>query len=413
MTTQDDVIDLYSRYVNRGTARLATLTASPVWDRAEGNHVYSASGERFLSCGGFSVFTLGHQHPDVVEPVTEQLRKLALVGPTVLHEAHALAARTLVEATPDGLDYAFLLSTGAEATELALKLARLNGKRRVVATVGGYHGKTLGALSVTGRDQLRTPFEPMLPDVTFVPFGDIGAMEQAVTADSCVVIEPVQGEGGVQVPPPGYFAALARLCADTGALLIVDEIQTGVGRLGRMWGVEAEDIVPDMLLSGKALGGGVIPASAVVAKASVYEPLNRDPILHTTTHGGNPLAATAIRHTIDAVIRHRVPERAAELGQRLLTMLRDTFEAHCPHLVREVRGRGLLMGVEFVEIGHAGDLVLELLDRGVVVSSAINSYGTIRFTPSAFFAEDDIRWLREAVDESARALAKRHPAHQS
>ena len=405
----DDLLDIYERHVSRSGARLARMMAAPVLDRAEGSHVYTTSGERFLSCGGFAVFLLGHQFPEVVDPVTEQLRRFALSGPTVLHEGQALAAQALADICPEGLRYTFFLGSGTEATELALKLARLNGKRRLVAARGGYHGKTIGALSVTGREAFREPFAPLLPDVTFVPFGDLDALDAALGPDVCVILEPVQGEGGVRVPPPGYLAAVSRRCAETGALLVLDEIQTGLGRVGELWGATAEGVCPDILLTGKALGGGVVPVSAVVATEAVFEPLSKDPVLHTTTNGGSPLACAAVRATIDAVLRHDVPAKARALGERLQPMLREVFEQRCPHLVREVRGRGLLIGVEFAEPSQAADLVLELLDRNVLVSNTLNSQATVRLTPPVFLTEDDIGWLRSAVDEAATALAAQYP----
>lgn len=409
MSPGAQLLEQYERHVSSGGARMARLMSSPLIQRAEGNYLFSDSGERFLSCGGFSVFLFGHQHPEIVDPVTEQLRTMALCGPMILHEGQVRAAKALADVCDDGLDCVFFLNSGAEAAELGIKLARLNGKRRLIATEGGYHGKTTGALSVTGRDLFRTPFEPLLPDVTFVPFDDVGAIKAELSEDSCVVVEPIQGEGGVRVPADGYLSEVARLCRSRGALLMLDEIQTGLGRTGHMWASQAEGVSPDILLSAKALGGGVVPVSAVVATEDVFQPLGRDPMLHTSTNSGNPIAAAAVIASIDLIRRYDVPGLAAELGPRLQTMLREVLEAQCPHLVAEVRGRGLLLGIEMVAPIYAAELILDLTERGVFVSSTLNSHATVRLTPSAFFGDEEVAWLRDALEGAAQAMAARHP----
>ena len=396
MSSDAELLSFYRRHIGSGGARLARLMSAPIIERAEGNYLFSTSGERLLSCGGFSVFLFGHQHPEIVEPVAEQLRTMALCGPLTLHEGHMRAAKALADICQDGMDCVFLLSTGTEATELGIKLARLNGKRRLIATERGFHGKTTGALSVTGRGVLRAPFEPLLADVTFVPFGDVEAIEAVLTEDSCVIVEPIQGEGGVRVPPAGYLAALARACRSHGALLMLDEIQTGMGRTGYTWACEADGVCPDILLTGKALGGGVVPVSAVIANERVFAPLGRDPALHTSTHGGNPIAAAAVLATIDVIRRHDVPGLATELGARLQAMIREVLEAHCSHLLVEVRGRGLLIGIEMRDPIYAAELILGLIDRGIYVSSTLSSSTAVRVTPSVFFPDEDVAWLREA-----------------
>ncbi len=413
MSSDAELLELYQRHVGSGGARMARLMSAPIIQRAEGNYLFSTAGERFLSCGGFSVFLFGYQHPEIVEPVADQLRTMALCGPLTLHEGHVRAAKALADTCQEGLDCVFFLSTGTEATELAIKLARLNGKRRMIATERGFHGKTTGALSVTGRDVLRTPFEPLLADVTFVPFGDLEAIEAQLTEDSCVIIEPIQGEGGVRVPPADYLSGVARACRSHGALLIFDEIQTGLGRTGYTWACQADGVCPDILLTAKALGGGVVPVSAVVTNERVFAPLGRDPALHTSTHGGNPIAAAAVIAVIDVIRRYDVPRLAMELGDRLQTMMREILEERCPHLLAEVRGRGLLLGIEMREPTHAVELILQLMDRGVFVSSTLSSHTTVRVTPSVFFPDEDIAWLRDALEGAAQALSERYQSVES
>lgn len=223
--------------------------------------------------------------------------------------------------TPAGLDHVFLTNSGAEAIELGLKLARLAGKTRIVAAEGGFHGKTLGALSVTGA--YRDPFTPVLPGVEFVPFGDIAAIDQALAAGGdrvAVIVEPVQAEGGVTIPSPGYLSHVRARCTEAGAALILDEIQSGLGRLGVWWGAELVQISPDVLLTGKILGGGVVPVGGGVATAEMFAPLNDDPMLHSSTFAGNPLASAAVTATIEVLRDEGLVEASGRLGSVVLRL---------------------------------------------------------------------------------------------
>ena len=213
---RDRVLDRYTNHVNKSLASLARLVAAPVEVAAAGSKVRGSDGHTYLDCGGFGVFLLGHCHPVVVAAVREQLGRNPLATRLFLNPELAQAAADLAGITPAGLDYVFLTNSGAEATELGLKLARLAGKRHVIAMHGGFHGKTLGALSVTGRAQYRDPFGPLLPMVDFVPFGDLAALRAVLTAESVVLLEPVQAEGGVRLPPDGYLRQVRQACTEAG-----------------------------------------------------------------------------------------------------------------------------------------------------------------------------------------------------
>ncbi len=213
---RDQVLDRYAKHVNSSLASLARLVALPVEVAAAGSKVRASDGQTYLDCGGFGVFLLGHGHPAVVAAVREQLERNPLATRLFLNPELAQAATDLADITPPGLDYVFLTNSGAEATELALKLARLAGKRHVIAMDGGFHGKTLGALSVTGRAQYREPFGPLLPMVDFVQFGDPAALRAVLTAQSAVLLEPLQAEGGVRLPPAGYLHQVRQACTDAG-----------------------------------------------------------------------------------------------------------------------------------------------------------------------------------------------------
>ena len=405
---RDLVLARYERHVNTSLARLGRLLDAPVEARSAGTKVYGEDGEEYLDCGGFGVFLLGHSHPVVVDAVRRQLETHPLATRLFLNPQLAEAAAALSEVAPAGLEYVFLTNSGAEAVEVGLKLARLSGRTRVVAMDGGFHGKTMGALSVTGRPQYRDPFAPLLPGVEFVPFGDGAALDAALAEDgagTAVLLEPVQAEGGVNIPPPGYLRHVRDACTRAGAMLILDEIQSGLGRLGTWWGADAEDVSPDLLLVGKVLGGGVMPVGGVVATAAAFGPLNEDPLLHSSTFAGSPLAAAAVTATLGVLRDEGLVERSAILGRVVLDMARDVVAAHCPHLVREVRGRGLLVGIEFLSSDLATEFMMGLVERRVIPSYSLNCHRVLRLTPPATLDDADLDRLASALAGAARDLA--------
>jgi putrescine aminotransferase len=407
---RDLVLDRYAKHVNKSLASLARLVATPVEVAAAGSRVRGGDGQAYLDCGGFGVFLLGHCHPAVVAAVRAQLERNPLATRLFLNPELAQAAADLAGIAPSGLDYVFLTNSGAEATEVGLKLARLAGKRHVIAMHGGFHGKTLGALSVTGRAQYRDPFGPLLPRVDFVPFGDLAALRAVLTGASAVLLEPVQAEGGVRLPPAGYLRQVRQACTEAGAVLILDEIQTGLGRLGAWWGADLAGVTPDALLTGKILGGGVMPVGSVVASAGLFAPLNADPLLHSSTFAGSPLAAAAVSATIGVIKSEGIVERSRELGREILDLTAYAVSAHCPHLVTEVRGQGLLIGIDFVSAEAAAEFLIGLLDSHVIPSYSLNSSNVLRLTPPAILDAADLHWLARALIAAAKHVSRVVPA---
>ncbi|HKG39397.1 MAG TPA: aminotransferase class III-fold pyridoxal phosphate-dependent enzyme [Conexibacter sp.] len=408
-----DVEATYRRHLSAGRARLNAVLGGQVEVAAHGCVVVDAKGEAYLSCGGYGAFLLGHGHPRVVAAVQEQAAQRALATRLFLDPVQALAAQALVRVAPRGLDRVYFATSGADAVEAAIKLARLHGKRRLIGTRDGFHGKTLGALSVSGNAALRDPFAPLLADVLHVPFDDVDALERALAdADpACVLLEPIQSEGGVRLPSPGYLAAVAAACREHGALLVLDEIATGLGRVGAWWACEQEGVVPDMLLAGKALGGGVVPVGAVLASDEAFAPFDRDPFIHSATFAGAPLVMAGVEATLEALTDEDVAPRAAALGSRLLAGLRASLVAAIAEgLVLDVRGRGLLIGVELASPALAGDFEYELIARRVIPNHCLNHHSVVRFTPPVGLSEDEIGWLLDAVADSAAALVARRCA---
>jgi len=314
--------------------------------------------------------------------------------------------------TPDGMDRVFFANSGAEATEAAIKIARLNGRRHLISMHGGYHGKTLGALSVTAKDVFQRPFRPLLPDVTHVPFGDATALAAALDTcpdRACVIVEPIQGEAGVVIPPAGYLGNVRTLCTEYDALLVVDEIQTGLGRLGAWWGVDREGVRPDILLSGKGLGGGVMPASAAITSDELFATLDRDPLLHTATFSAVPIAMAAVYGSILAIQQDNLVEKAATLGERLRVEIEDIVGRHLGHHECEVRGVGLLIGVDIATPGLAGELLVDLIGNNVVANLSLNSDRVLRLTPPAILTPAETDFLLNRFERAVKSIASRNP----
>ncbi len=405
------VVDVYRNHVNYSTAMLAELNGAEVEASAEGSYVFDQNGRRYLDCGCYGVLLLGHRHPGVCAAVKEQLDRQPFGTRFLLNAVVAEAAEALVRVTPEGLDYTSILNSGADAIEFAFKLSRLAGKDRVIAMHGGFHGKTFGALTLTAQDGYREPFMPLVPGVEHVPFGELEPLAEALAKTPgrcCVVMEPVQGEAGVRIPPSGYLRAVETLCRETGHWLILDEIQSGMGRTGQWWGANREDIRPDVLVSGKILAGGVLPIGAIVATAEAWAPLSRDPFLHSATFANMPLAAAAVKATIEAIESEEIVPRSRQLGNVLLDMLTELIEDYRPDLVVDLRAAGLLIGIECRESHVAADLIYELFARGVIVNHSMLDSETVRLTPSAYLTEEDMGWLRSALSESLQVVAERY-----
>ncbi|GAA3075418.1 putrescine aminotransferase [Streptomyces olivoverticillatus] len=408
--TENEILGLYRAHLSKGRATLAELFGSHMEVSSSGAWLETSDGERFLNCGGYGVFIMGARHPVVMNAVRRQLATHPVATRILLEPSVARAAEALTSVTPPGMDRVHFALSGAEAVETGLKLARAHGKRRLISMHNGYHGKTLGALSATAKEVYQKPFRPLLPDVTHLPFGDLEALEAVLAAhpgECCVIVEPVQGEGGVILPPPGYLPGVARLCREHEGFLILDEVQTGMGRLGAWWGADLYGVTPDVLLTGKALGGGVVPVSAAVANRKTFAPFDKDPYLHTATFSGAPLLMAAVQGAVRAVRDDGLVEKARTLGERLLPEIERVARENCQELVVDVRGQGLLIGVEFVEAGLAGELLIELFNHGLVANHSMNGSAVVRFTPPANLTDDEADILLDSFDRATRDLLAR------
>ena len=380
-----EVIEKYRQYINPGLARLLQFAGfADVEEKAEGCVLTTASGKQYLDfVGGFGVFTLGHRHPAVIAAAHRQLDLMPLSSRTFFNEAAVLLAERLAQIAPGDLQFTFFSNSGPEAVEAALKFARsASGKTDFVSAIGSYHGKTLGALSVTGREKYRTPFEPLLPGVSFVPYNDLNAAANALTEKTAaLIIEPIQGEGGIIPAAPGYLSGLRQICDERGVLLIVDEIQTGLGRTGTMFACEQENVKPDLLTLAKALGGGVVPIGATMGTPAVWEKVfGANPLIHTSTFGGNSLACASGLAGLEVIANENLALAARERGEQLLSGLRRV-QAEMPAALCDVRGRGLMIGVEFAVKDLAELTINFMAGHGIIAAYTLNNPKVIRFEP--------------------------------
>jgi len=356
--------------------------------RGSGAHIWDADGKRYLDMGAsYGVCNVGHCHPRVVSAITEQARQLVHISSSYDNPARRELMERLIEMTPGTGGRVFLSNSGTEAVEAALKFAvHKTGRTGLIAAKRGFHGRTLASLSLTWGPKHRKGFEDLLHRTTFVPYGDPEPLKDAITKDTAaLVLEPVQGEGGVHVPPEDYLQAAADICHDKGALLVVDEVQTGIGRTGRTLAVEHSDVVPDILCLGKALGGGM-PIAATILQEGLG-PVARG--THGSTFGGNPLACAAANATLSVLQDEGLADRAEGLGHRFIQGL-GALESP---VVREVRGVGLMVGLEMKKA--VGPYLRGLMERGI---AAIPSGATmIRFLPPLVIGEED-------VDDTVAAL---------
>lgn len=368
--------------------------------RDGGVYTYDNHGKRYLDClGGYGIFNVGHRHPRVIEAVRNQLDQVCLHSQDLLNPWAAELAAKLADVAPGKLKYSFFCNSGTEAVEGALKLARLyTGKTEIISTRNAYHGVSMGALSATGRDVFRKPFEPLLDGFVHVPFGDAAAIEAAITKKTAaVIIEPIQGEGGIHVPPKGYLKKVRRITQKHGILLILDEVQTGMGRTGRMFACEHENVQPDIICLAKALGGGVMPIGAFMSTSKIWKVLEENPTIHNSTFGGNPLACTAASATIDVLRDEHLPARATMMGNHFMRSLTQLMRRY-PEYIADVRGKGLLIGLEFESKEIREAVQVELFHRGVLVAATMNANRTIRIEPPLIITESQINFMVDTLE---------------
>lgn len=370
-------------------------------------------GRNYIDClGGYGVFSLGHRHPVVVEAVTNQLSRQALHSQELLDPLRAMLSRLVAMTTPGELQYSFFTNSGTESVEGALKLARMHtGRPGFIAAVNAYHGKSFGSLSATGKAAYREPYTPLLSNFYHVPFGDAEMLKKTVAANhtvgnmiAAIILEPIQGEGGVVVPPEDYFLRVREICDDNGILLIADEVQTGMGRTGKLFAIEHFGVVPDILCLGKAFGGGVMPIGAFVSTEEIWQKLAPNPFLHSTTFGGNPLACAAAIAAIKVVIDEGLVEQAAEKGDYMLPKLHRIARKF--PVLKEARGKGLLIGLEFSDNQRGYRIARGLFENGILVAGTLNNAAAIRIEPALTIGIEEIDQVLEVIEKVIKKVSE-------
>jgi ornithine--oxo-acid transaminase len=370
-----------------------------VIERAQGVWVYDVDGKRYLDClSAYSAVNQGHVHPQILSALIEQAGKVTLTSRAFRNDQLPLLYKELSEMT--GYEMSLPMNSGAEAVETALKLARkwayeVKGVPRhqaeIITAAGNFHGRTITLVSISTEPSYRKDFGPFTPGFVTVPYGDAEAIEKAFTSNTAaVMIEPIQGEGGVIMPPAGYLKQVAEICRKNNVLFLADEIQTGLGRTGRLFACQYEDVRPDVTIIGKALAGGFYPVSAVLADKAVLGLFK--PGEHGSTFGGNPLAAAVARAALKVIRDENLPERSRTLGEYFMEQL---VEIPSPH-VKEVRGRGLLIGVELKPDARGARRFCEALQQQGILAKETHE-NVIRFAPPLIIDRETIDWALPSI----------------
>jgi len=418
-----EIKENYRNYINNNfVSMLSLLQFDKIFVRASGVSVWDREGNEYLDfLGGYGSLNLGHNPPEIIEAL-DKIKDFPNILQASIGIFSAALAHNLALITPGDLSKTFFCNSGAEAVEGALKLARIaTGKEKIIYCENSFHGKSFGALSVTGREKYQKFFKPLLPGCESVPFGDIYALERKLSQKdvAAFIVEPIQGEGGINVPPEGYLKMARELCTKYGALLIVDEVQTGFGRTGRMFACEYEDVVPDIMCVAKSLGGSLMPIGAYIARDEIWKKAygSMDKcLLHTSTFGGNARACAAGIAAIQVIIEKNLPKEAEEKGEYFLGRLKDLKSLN--PLIKDVRGKGLLIGIEFNQPegllnkltgGALGNLSQEYLGamiaselyhkHRIITAYTLNNPNVIRLEPPLTVTKEQIDKVIYAIED--------------
>lgn len=406
----DESVQYWKDHVNEGFLKyrksVSTDYTAVEWSD-EGAIFRDVHGKEFIDMlGGFGIYSVGHRHPVVLKAVTDQLQRQGIHSQELIDPLRTYLAHLVALITPGDLKYSFFTNSGTESIEGCLKMAMLTtGRHHFVGTIGGFHGKSLGSLGGTSKAVFREPFLPLM-NWSHVPFGDLQALK--VTLESCdfsgnrvagFVVEPIQGEGGINVAPPGYLKGARELCDKYGAMLIFDEIQCGMGRTGKMFYCEYDEVTPDLMALGKGFGGGVAPIGAVVGTAKTWEKYIENPFLHTTTFGGNPLACAAAIATISVLLNEKLIEQAKEKGDYMLPKLHEMAKKY-PEVMAGARGVGLMLGMEFKDNDLGYEVSKQLFARNILISGTYINARVLRIEPPLVISYEQIDTFFKALEES-------------
>jgi len=362
-------------------------------EKALGSHVWDTDNNEYIDCmGGYGVALVGHRNERVVNAIKSQIEKVITVHSSFYNKTREEFLQTLIGIAPAGLSQVHLNNSGAESVEAGIKFARkFTGRKGMVAMKGSYHGKSMGALSLTFSPKYRESFQPLVEKVTFSPYGDIDALQTAVDKDTAfVILEPIQGESGIHVPPDGFLQDVRKVCDENGSLLVFDEIQSGLGRTGRMWASEHWETTPDIMCLAKGIAGGV-PMGATLVRPDILSVMKKGE--HSSTFGGNPLACAAGTATLQALTQDGLVENAKNMGEKFLRGLNDLKSKH--KIIREVRGKGLMIGVELKF--EVKDILMEGIKKGLLL--LYSGRNILRLLPPLVISDEDVTKSLQILDE--------------
>jgi putrescine aminotransferase len=401
-----NLFESYGRLINPAyPSFLNKLGLNKVAVKAQGATIIDSQGKTYIDCvGGYGLFNLGHNNPDIIESITEQLREQQLFTKPLISEIQVRLAECIEKITPDDLCCSFILNSGSEAIDCAIKLVRLHkGGKTIITAQKSFHGHTFGALTASGIPSFKRAFQPLLPGFISVPFGDIEALKQSISTDiGAVLIEPIQHEAGVLLPPDGYLKKVRELCDEHDLILILDEIKTGFGKTGRMFACEYYDIVPDILVLGKSLGGGLIPAGAVVAKSHLWKRFGLSFPMSASSYAGNVLACRAGLAAIQYIQEGSLLADCAEKGKMLLRSFKD-YVGEYPDILRSANGLGLLIGIETQSGKTALELAKEMIRQGIIMVPAFGNSSVLMVEPPLVIS---FQQIRKVADSFAAACTK-------
>jgi len=362
-------------------------------EKALGSHVWDTDNNEYIDCmGGYGVALVGHRNERVVNAIKSQIEKVITVHSSFYNKTREEFLQTLIGIAPAGLSQVHLNNSGAESVEAGIKFARkFTGRKGMVAMKGSYHGKSMGALSLTFNPKYRESFKPLVEKVTFSPYGDIDALQTAVDKDTAfVILEPIQGESGIHVPPDGFLQDVRKICDENGSLLVFDEIQSGLGRTGRMWASEHWETTPDIMCLAKGIAGGV-PMGVTLVRPDILSVMKKGE--HSSTFGGNPLACAAGTATLQALTQDGLVENAKNMGEKFLRGLNDLKSKH--KIIREVRGKGLMIGVELKF--EVKDILMEGIKKGLLL--LYSGRNILRLLPPLVISDEDVTKSLQILDE--------------
>ncbi|MBI9106807.1 MAG: aminotransferase class III-fold pyridoxal phosphate-dependent enzyme [Spirochaetales bacterium] len=381
--------------------------------RGEGIKFYDVFDNEYIDClGGYGAMDLGWSHPEVVEAVRMQAGRSGIPTQELMDPLRGALAALMAKITPGNIDHSFFVNSGTETIEGALKIAKLyTGKFNFISTVKAFHGKTQGSLSVMGKKDYRQGLQPFGGQTFFVPYGDADALAKQLEICKTVgidiagfIAEPIQGEAGAIVPPDDFWPRARQICTDYGILLIADEVQTGMGRTGKLWGVDHWGVTPDIMCTAKSLGGGVMPIGAFMGSAEIWKAFEEpNPFIHTSTTGGNPMACAAAIAAINVTLRDNLPEKAAVNGQYFIDRLND-FSNKYPGVYDKITGKGLLIGQHFKDPEVGYKVAAGLFKRKVLVAGTLISANTIRFEPALIITKEEIDEVLNRLEDTLKEV---------